>query len=47
VVHVATSQRLHQDRVEEKRVDAMGCIGSCYPYFTVFYVLGPKDIVVF
>jgi hypothetical protein len=27
-------------------VDAMGCVGPCYPTFTVFNVLGPSGIVV-
>jgi hypothetical protein len=24
----------------------MGCVGPCYPYFVVFYVLGYRAIVV-
>jgi hypothetical protein len=45
--HVAPSWRLCRDQVEDGWVDAMGCVGPCYPYFSVFYVLGPKGIVVF
>jgi hypothetical protein len=41
IADVALSQ------VEDGRVDAMGCIGSCYTYFTIFFLLGPRGIVVF
>jgi hypothetical protein len=47
VMHVAPSRRLHRDQVEDRLVDATGCVGPCYPYFIVFYVLGYRDIVVF
>jgi hypothetical protein len=47
VVHVASSWRLHQDQVKDGWVDAMGNVGPCYPYFTVFYTLGPRGIIVF
>jgi hypothetical protein len=47
VVHVAPSQRLRRDQVEDGRVGAMGCIIPCYPYFTIFCVLGPRGILVF
>jgi hypothetical protein len=47
VVHVTPSWRLRRDQVEDRRVDVTGCIGLCYPYFTVFYVLGPRGIIVF
>jgi hypothetical protein len=47
VVHVAPSWRLGRDQVEDGRVDAMGCVGPDYPYFVVFYVLCPGDILVF
>jgi hypothetical protein len=47
VVHVAPSQMLYRDQVEDGQVDAMGCVGACYPYFAVFYVLGTSGIVVF
>jgi hypothetical protein len=30
-----------------RQVDATSCIGHCYSYFTVFYVLCPSGIVVF
>jgi hypothetical protein len=46
VVHVAPSQRLRQRQVEDGRVDAMDCVGPCYPTFAVFNVLGTTDIVV-
>jgi hypothetical protein len=44
---VAPSWRLRRDQVEDGRVDAMGCVGPDYPYFAVFYLLGPRGIVVF
>jgi hypothetical protein len=47
VVHVAPSQRLHRDQVEDGRFDATGCVRPYYPYFAVFCELGPKGIVVF
>jgi hypothetical protein len=47
VVHVAPSWRSRRDQVEDGRVDATGCVGPCYPYFAIFYVLGPRGIVVF
>jgi hypothetical protein len=31
---------------EDERVDAIGCIGPCYPTFTIFNVFGPRGIVV-
>jgi hypothetical protein len=31
VVHVALSRRLHQNQVEDGRVDVTGCVGPCYP----------------
>jgi hypothetical protein len=43
---MALSQRLRQMQVEDRWVDATGCIGSCYPTFTVFNVLGHRGIVV-
>jgi hypothetical protein len=46
VVHVAPSRRLHQRQVEDERIDVTDCVGPCYPTFTVFNVLGTKDIVV-
>jgi hypothetical protein len=47
MVHVTSSRRLRRDQVEDGRVDAMGYVGPCYPYFTVFIVLGPSGILVF
>jgi hypothetical protein len=44
MVHVASSRRLHQDQVEDGRVDVMDCIRHFYPNFVIFYVLGPRDI---
>jgi hypothetical protein len=38
----ALSWRLRRRQVEDGRVDATGCVGSCYPTFAVFNVLGPK-----
>jgi hypothetical protein len=32
---------------EDGRVDAMGYVGSCYPTFAVFNVLGTRGIVIF
>jgi hypothetical protein len=46
VVHMEPSWRLHRVQVEDGRVDVTGCVGPCYPYFVVFYVLGPRGIVV-
>jgi hypothetical protein len=45
VVHVAPSRRLRRSQVEDGRVDAMGCVGSCYPIFIVFNVLCSRCIV--
>jgi hypothetical protein len=47
VVHMAPSRRLRRNQVEDERIDATDCVGPCYPYFDVFYVLGPRGIVVF
>jgi hypothetical protein len=46
VVHVVPSRRLHRSHVEDGWVDAMGCIGPCYPCFGVFILLSPRGIVV-
>jgi hypothetical protein len=46
VVHVAPSWRSCADQVKDGRVDAMGSVGPCYPYFAIFIVLGPRGIVV-
>jgi hypothetical protein len=37
---------LHRDQIEDGWVDVMGCVRPCYPYFIIFYVLGPRGIVV-
>jgi hypothetical protein len=47
MVHVASSQRLHIDEAEDRWVDVIGCARPLYPNFAVFYVLGPRGIVVF
>jgi hypothetical protein len=47
VVHVATSQRSHEDEAEDGRVDVMGCIRFFYLNFVIFIVLGPRGILVF
>jgi hypothetical protein len=41
IAEVALSQ------VEDGRVDAMDYIESCYPCFTIFFLLGSMGIVVF
>jgi hypothetical protein len=43
---VAPSQSLHWRQVEDGWVNAMGCVGPCYPTFAVFNALGPRGIVV-
>jgi hypothetical protein len=47
MVHVASSWRLRRDQAEDGRVDAIGCVGPYYPYFAVYFVLGPMGILVF
>jgi hypothetical protein len=47
VMHVASSWRSHEDKVEDGRVNATGFIGLFYPNFAIFVVLGPRDILVF
>jgi hypothetical protein len=46
VVHVASSRRLRRRQVEDRWLDVMVCVGSCYPTFAVFNVLDPRGIVV-
>jgi hypothetical protein len=46
LVHVTSSRRSHGVQVEDGRVDAIGCVGLCYPYINIFYVLGLRGIVV-
>jgi hypothetical protein len=47
MVHVPPSRRSREDQVKDEQVDAMGCVGTCYPYFAIFMVLGPRGILVF
>jgi hypothetical protein len=47
MVHVASSRRSPRDEAEDRRIDAMGCIGLFYPNFVVFIVLVPKSNLVF
>jgi hypothetical protein len=47
MVHVASSWRSREDEVEDRRVDAMGCIRLFYPNFAIFDVLDPRGILVF
>jgi hypothetical protein len=47
MVHMALSRRLRCVQVEDGQVDAMGCVGPCYPCFAVFFLLCPRGIVVF
>jgi hypothetical protein len=47
VVHVAQSWSLHRYQVEDGRIDTTCYVGPYYPYFTIFYVLDSRGIVVF
>jgi hypothetical protein len=47
MVNVTSSQRLHQGQVEDEQIDTTGCVRPCYSYFTIFYVLDYRSIVVF
>jgi hypothetical protein len=47
VVHVVSSERWHRVQTEDGWVNAIDCIGRCYPYFIVFVVLDPRGILVF
>jgi hypothetical protein len=47
LVHVAPSRRLCRGQVEDGRVDTAACVGPCYPYFTVFFLLGSMGNLVF
>jgi hypothetical protein len=31
MMHMISSQMLRQDQVDDGRVDAIGCVGPCYP----------------
>jgi hypothetical protein len=33
-------------QVEDGWVNAIGCVGPCYPTFVIFNILGPRGIVV-
>jgi hypothetical protein len=39
LVHVAPSRRLRRRQVKDEQVDALDCVGPCYPTFIVFNVL--------
>jgi hypothetical protein len=47
MVNVASSRMLCRVEVQDRRGDAMGCIGPFYPNFTIFIVLGPSGVLVF
>jgi hypothetical protein len=47
VVRVASSRRICEDKVKDGQVDTMGCVGPYYHYFTVFFVLCARGILVF
>jgi hypothetical protein len=47
VIHVAPSWRLRQSQVKDGWVDAMSCVGPCFPCFTVFILLRPRGIVLY
>jgi hypothetical protein len=47
VVHVASLRRSCGVQVEDRWVDVMNCIEPCYPYFIVFIVLVPRNVLVF
>jgi hypothetical protein len=47
MVHVTSSWRSRADEDEDGRVEAIGCIRPFYCNFAIFYVLGPRGILVF
>jgi hypothetical protein len=47
VVHVTSSRRLRWSQVKDGQIDTTGCIGSFYPAFVIFIILGPTDGLVF
>jgi hypothetical protein len=47
MVHVASLWRWRRVKAENRRVNAMGCVGPFYPNFAVFFVFGPGGILVF
>jgi hypothetical protein len=46
MMHVVSSWRLRADAVEDRWVDAIGCIRLFYPNFVIFVVLGHKGNLV-
>jgi hypothetical protein len=40
-------RRLRRKQVEDRWVDAMGCVGPCYSCFAIFVLLGLMGIIVF
>jgi hypothetical protein len=47
VVHVAPLRRSRENQVKDGRVDATDSIGPCNHYLVVFFILDPRDILVF
>jgi hypothetical protein len=47
MMHVALSWRLHRVEAEDGRIDVTGYVRPFYDNFTIFYVLGHRDILVF
>jgi hypothetical protein len=47
IVYVASSRMSREDQAEDGWIDVTDCIRLCYPYFSVFIVLGPRDIFIF
>jgi hypothetical protein len=47
MVNVASSRMLCRVEAQDRRGDAMGCIGPFYPNFAIFIVLGPSGVLVF
>jgi hypothetical protein len=47
MVHVASSRRSRGVKVEDRWVDAMGCIRLFYPNFAILIVLGLRGIFIF
>jgi hypothetical protein len=47
MVHVTSSWRLCPVEAEDGRIDATDCVGSFYPNFVIFTVLGLRGILVF
>jgi hypothetical protein len=47
MVHMVSSWRLHRVKVEDGRVDAMGCIGPFYPKFAIFFIRSQRHFSLF